>query len=231
MSEQQQPYDAREAWNALYDPDNDHAIWGADPAPFVVEDVAALWRGDGARRILVLPSGDGRNLLPLLPEFPGIVAADASRNALALMKTRCGNLGLTPPEMSVQNVYEPQFKAKSFDSVLCWDLISHIDRPREAIETLLDLVVDGGTLIANMFAEDDPSLRDDSMFEIGPNVLSNKEGINYWLYNQGSTDKLAESFDVAAVETKKIEWQEPPHPGYREYDHLHLGYVMILRKT
>lgn len=133
--------------------------------------------------------------------------------------------------MSVENVYEPSFGPGSFDSVLCWDLISHLDRPRKAIETLLNLVADGGTLITNMFADDDPSLRDDSMFEIEPNVLGNKEGINYWLYNQDKIDKLAESFDAASVETKKIEWQEPPHPGYREYDHLHLGYVMILRKT
>lgn len=228
---EQQPYDAREAWNALYDPEHDNAIWGADPAPFVVEDAAALWRSDGARRILALPSGDGRNLLPLLPEFPGIVAADASRNALSLVKTRCANAGLPAPEMSVEDVYAPSFPAKSFDSILCWDLLSHLDRPREAASSLLELLADGGTFIANVFAEDDPSLRDDSMIEIGPNVLTNKEGINYWLYNQNTTDKLAYSFAVASAETKKIEWQEPPHPGYREYDHLHLGYVMILRKT
>ena len=69
------------------------------------------------------------------------------------------------------------------------------------------------------------------MIEVGPNILTNKDGIYYWLYDSAATKELARSFDLNSVETRKIEWWEPPHPGYREYAHCHLGYVMILRKA
>jgi SAM-dependent methyltransferase len=225
------PYDGRKSWDALYDPDNDHALWGADPAPYVVNEVAALWRQDGARDILALPSGDGRNILPLLAEFPGILAADSSPNALELLAKRCAHQGLKAPRSSVQDVYAPTFGAASFDSILCWDVLSHLERPREAIASLFKLLKPGGSFIANVFAEDDPSLRDDSMHEISHNVLANKEGIVYWLYDANMTQTLASAQSDTSIETQKIEWREDPHPGYRDYEHTHLGYVMILRKT
>lgn len=228
---QPRAYDGRKAWDALYDPTNDHALWGADPAPYVVNEVAALWRQDGARDILALPSGDGRNILPLLHEFPGILAADSSPNALELFAKRCVHHGLSVPRTSVQDVYAPTLAAASFDSILCWDVLSHLERPREAIASLFSLLKPGGSFIANVFAEDDPSLRDDSMSEISPNVLANKEGIVYWLYDAGMTQDLATTQADASITTQKIEWREDPHPGYRDYEHTHLGYVMILRKT
>jgi SAM-dependent methyltransferase len=224
------PYDGRAAWDALYDPADERAIWGADPAPYVVDDAAALWRADGARRILALPSGDGRNILPLLAEFPGIVAADSSPNALQLLTKRTQAAGLSTPEMAVQDVYAPNYPAEAFDSVLCWDLLSHLERPEAALQALLGLVRRGGSLITNLFAADDPSLRDDSMVELAPNVLANAEGIVYWLYDADAARALAARTGGADAKVAKISWWEPPHPGYREYEHQHLGYALTVRR-
>lgn len=216
-------------WNDFYKPEDIEAIWGDLPAAFVIEEVAALWRADAVRDILVIPSGDGRNVLPLLTEFPDLLCTDTSEKALERLRRINARQGGPCAKTAICDVYEPQKLGQSFDSILCWDLLSHLDEPRGALEALLGCLRPGGSLIANFFADDDPSIIDESSEEIGPKRYRNQHGIYYQLYSSQDVTSMVKGLDVAQRDLRAIEWWEEPHPGYREYLHLHRGHVMILR--
>lgn len=220
--------DAIDIWNELYDPD-DAAIWGDDPAAFVTEDVAALWRRDAARDILVIPSGDGRNVRSLLEEFPGILCADTSQRALARLRRMMLQQGRAEPQTRICDVYAPDALGMSFDSILCWDLLSHLDSPRVAIAGLLRCLRPGGSLVVNFFADDDPSIIDDRSTKIGPKLYRNDHDICYQLYDETDARAVVEGLDPLDIDLRKISWWEDPHPGYRPYRHMHRGLAMILR--
>jgi SAM-dependent methyltransferase len=222
--------DTRREWDGMYDAEADTAIWGEDPAAYVVEDVAALWRRDGAKRILALPCGDGRNILPLVREFPGIVAADASRNALKILERRLARTGGPAIRTSVENLFGTSFADAEFDAVLTWDVLSHLTTPVGAVKEMLRVLAPGGTLVLNFFADDDENIRDDSMTEVGPNELVSKTGLYYRAYGRADVEELAAAVPSRECEIKKITWDEQPHQGYREYVHTHKGYVLTLRK-
>ena len=216
-------------WNDLYDPNDVEAIWGDVPAAFVTEEAAALWRADAARDILVVPSGDGRNVRPLLAEFPGLLCTDTSKQALERLRRIMARQGRPQPKTAISDVYKPKELGLDFDSILCWDLLSHLDEPRVALDALLGCLRPGGSLIANFFADDDPSIIDERSAEIGPKRYRNDHGICYQLYSAQDAASLAAGLDVAQRDLRAIEWREEPHPGYREYVHLHRGHAMILR--
>lgn len=222
--------DTRHEWDGMYDAEADAAIWGEDPAAYVVEDVAALWRRDGAKRILALPCGDGRNILPLVGEFPGIVAADASGNALKILERRLTRMGGPAIRTSVENLFGTRFADAEFDAVLTWDVLSHLTTPVDAVKEMLRVLAPGGTLVMNFFADDDENIRDDSMTEVGPNELVSRTGLYYRAYGHADVEELAAAVPSKEREIKKITWDEQPHQGYREYVHTHKGYVLTLRK-
>lgn len=226
--------DTRREWDGMYDTDADNAIWGEEAADYVVREVAGQWRRDGARRILVLPCGDGRNILPLVREFPGIVACDASPNALSILEKRLARL--TGPgegggiEARVENLFATGFADGEFDAVLTWDVISHVTEPVAAVREMLRVLKPGGRLVMNFFADDDENIRDDSMTEVGPNELVSKTGLYYRAYGKHDVEDLARAVAAVDAEIRKISWEEQPHEGYREYVHTHKGYVLTLRK-
>lgn len=221
--------DPRAIWNSLYDPGAQAAIWGEDAAEHVTGPVAELWAARGCRSILALPSGDGRNILPLARRFPGIVACDASANALSILETRLKALGLPPLARSVQDVYATTFPEASFDAVLTWDILSHLDRPEAALVEMRRVLRRGGLLTVNFFADDDENLWDATMRRLSEKEYTSKVGLYYRAYGREDVEALAQAAGGGmSARIEKIEWREGPHPGYREYDHTHKGWVLTL---
>lgn len=221
--------DTRAIWNDLYDPGADVAIWGEDAAAHVTGPVADLWARQGCRDILALPSGDGRNILPLARRFPGITACDASANALAILETRLKALGLPPLAHSVQDIFATTFPDASFDAVLTWDILSHLTDPKAALWEMLRVLRPGGVLTVNFFADDDENLWDDTMERISATEYTSKVGLYYRAYGHEDLETLVREIDVPMTRSiEKIEWREGPHPGYRECDHTHKGWVLTL---
>lgn len=219
------------AWDSLYQLDDDeNSIWGDDPAEYLVTKVVGLLRSERAQNILVAPSGDGRNILPIVSEIPGITAVDVSPSALEILKANCCKAGLPIPDTIMADVYDLPFASESFDAVLCWDLLSHLEKPLYALRELLRVLRSDGLVITNFFADDDPSIQDDGMQEVSSNVLMNDMGICYWLYNETSINQMAVALGLSKFDIEPIEWWEKPHIGYREYEHLHRGYVFKWKK-
>lgn len=218
-------------WSKLYDPDAEHAIWGTAPAEYVTTVVADRWRATGARDILVMPCGDGRNILPLAAEFTSIVASDAAPRAIETLHVNFARAGLTPPETIQGDLYDPPFEGRLFDAVLSWDVFSHLERPADALCALDKLLRPGAGCSINVYADDDPSIRGDHMREIDRDTLMSPEGICYWLYSIGRLASLIDTSKIGAASIETIDWWEEPHPGYREYRHRHRGHVLSWRKA
>lgn len=216
-------------WDRAYQLEHADVLWSEPPVPYVAGRAISLLRTDGARRVLDLPCGDGRNSVPLARAFPELVAADASPRALHILESRTRRCGLRNIETSREDVFRISFPDASFDGIVCWDLLGHLTRPRDALVELLRILRPGGRLVASTFALGD-STRGMEMRQIGPEEYIYDDRFYFKFRDEPETWQLVEDLPADVKEIVSASWMEPPHEGYRDYPHRHESWVMILQK-
>lgn len=215
---------AREAWSATYPDAGEPSIWAK--LPFVERTASLLAeRADGP--VLEVPCGGGRNTGALASRLPFLLAADCSREALGVAQStidreRIGNCGLVEAD-----IFELPFPDSSIHGVFCADLLGHLPQPQEALGELVRVTRPGARIVANFFAENDPTRMDESMVAVGEREYVYRD--IYFRFDR--LEDVGEIVDLPGLEVisiERLEWEEEPHPGYRDYEHEHRTILAIL---
>lgn len=202
-------------------------LWG-DPVPFVAEE-SQRWL-DPARPGLEVPCGDGRNTSVLARHFEALTAVDSSERALGQAIERGRSANLQNVRFLAGNIYELPFHDGEFGSVVCWDLLAHLEDAEGALKEVARVSEPNGSIIFNVYSRDDSTLGD-GMVELRPNEYVYDDTFYYHYYSRDEVEELISRVDsVAAVEIETSRWIEGPHRGYREYEHEHESWVAVLRK-
>jgi SAM-dependent methyltransferase len=214
----------RQAWAATYYHTRTHSIWAE--LPFVGDAVAALAQR-AAGPVLEIPCGGGRNTGKLAAGLPFLLAADISREALAVAQNAIDREFVSNCGLVEADVFDLPFPDRSMHGAFCADLLGHLRRPDAALAELVRVTRPGGRIVANFFAPDDPTRRADGAIAVGPREYMYR-GI-YFRYD--TIDDVTEIVDIAGTEivaVERVEWEEGPHNGYRDYPHEHRSILVVL---
>lgn len=214
-------------WDNLYQDSEVQTLWGEMPAAYVVEKVVPLLRSHGSSDLLIVPCGEGRHLNVLRQLGRRIVAGDASRTVVEQLQRSTTMARYGDVSIVTSNIYDLQFPDNTFDAVLCWDLLSHLESPLLALENLSRILRGGGLAICNFYSVEDP---DATQSKAKDYKRVSDQGLLYRYYSESSAVELfsKESWSVSVVET--IRWWEDPHPGYRNERHMHCAVACIAEK-
>lgn len=213
-------------WDQSYVLRETKTLWGEPPVPYVLES-AKQWFDPG-RPAMEIPCGDGRNTVPLARHFQRLDAVDSSARALALARERIEAEELANVDFRTENIFDLSVPDRSFASVVCWDLLGHLKNPEEALRSLKRVCEQGAVIVANLFSLGDTT-RGDAMTEIAPNQFIYDERFYFHYYSEQEATELLGAVD--GVEVRALEltrWTEPPHEGYREYEHDHESWAMVI---
>lgn len=222
----------KESWEERYHLKEATVLWSQPAVPFVENEVVARFREAGVREVLDVPCGDGRNTVPLARAAERVRAADSSTSALAIAEARLRAQGLDNVEFATTDVFATGWADGSFDGIVCWDLLGHLTRPAQAIGELLRVLRPGGLLVGSVFATGD-STRGLEMRHLGPGdeEFIYRDTFYFKFYDRAASEALAAQVAGAElVDLSLTRWMEPPHEGYREYEHEHESWVLTFRK-
>jgi ubiquinone/menaquinone biosynthesis C-methylase UbiE len=216
-------------WDESYKLSASKNLWGDPPVPFVVT-ATDLFGSTPSAVVLDIPCGDGRNLPPLMDAIGFVVGVDSSPNALAIAQRLTAATGARNVMLMHGDVFATTFVDNTFDGVFCCDLLGHLTEPARAIKELIRICKPGGTVIGTIF-----SLGDSTR---GPNMvkLSNNEEyifddrFYFKFYDHDLVVELLASIGVEATSLELVRWMEPPHEGYREYEHQHESWLFTITK-
>jgi SAM-dependent methyltransferase len=221
------------SWEARYHLERSTVLWSHPPVPFVETEVVRRIRENGLQTVLDVPCGDGRNTIPLAHAASYVVAADSSPSALTLAAARVREHGLRNVTFAEVDVFATAWPDARFDAILCWDLLGHLIRPTEAIGELLRILRPGGVLVGSVFATGD-STRGLEMRHIGPGSeeFIYRETFYFKFYDRVDALDLARQVPgCELLDLSLARWTEPPHEGYREYEHEHESWAFTFRRT
>jgi SAM-dependent methyltransferase len=218
-------------WNDSYRLTKDPNLWGDPPVPFTAYANELFCQND-AHFVLDLPCGDGRNLPPLAAGAPTVVGADSSRNAINVARGRVERAGIRNVILMESDIFATGFANDMFDGVFCCDVLGHLTKPMAAIRELLRACRPSRFVVANIFAVGD-STRGQNMVQINPEEEYIFDDRFYFkFYEKSHVEALlagvANDAEVHSIEL--VRWTEPPHEGYREYEHEHESWLFAIRK-
>jgi ubiquinone/menaquinone biosynthesis C-methylase UbiE len=182
--------------------------------------------------VLDLPCGDGRNLPPLANSFPAVVGADSSANALQLCAKRMARAGLGNTVLLEADIFATRFVSDAFDGVFCCEVLGHLQEPVNALRELIRICRPGRHVVANVFALEDSIRTDSKIAKINDGDYLFDDRIFFHFYDENEARELCGKVaDIAEpLPVKFIRWTDPPHAGYRNYDHEHSSWLLVLRK-
>ncbi len=219
-------------WDAAYDPSQLKGanLWGDPPVPYA-ETAAALFAEHSAAMILDLPCGDGRNLSPLAKSAPIVVAADSSVNAMAIARDVATQAGIADKTVFVKNdIFATTFLDDALDGIFCWDMLGHLTNPQDALRELHRICKPGGHIVVNMWTMGDCQPYDPNIRKIAPMEYVDHFGWYIKFYDQDALEALLRSVDMTPTSIELRRWSEPPHVGYRDYEHEHECLIATIRK-
>lgn len=221
-------------WNDAYDTtavQGSGNLWGDPPVPHAAI-AAELFAANKAAVILDLPCGDGRNLPALAPGAPILLAGDTSRNAMVIAERVTEKADIRDKVVFLEvDAFATGLLDNSVDGVFCWDLLGHLTEPEHALRELNRIVRPGGHIVANMWTMNDCQVSDPNIKEI-----ADKEYIDHFdfycrFYDRADLDALLRSVDMPAGSVEVSRWWEPPHAGYRDYEHEHESLIFTIQKN
>lgn len=226
--------DAIPLWNNAYDASvlgDQGNLWGDPPVPFAAT-AARMFADASAAVVLDLPCGDGRNLPPLANGAPVLLAGDTSLNAMAIAEKVADRAGIRRNVVFVRtDAFDTGLLESSIDGIFCWDLLGHLTNPEDAIRELYRITRPGGTIVANMWTMNDCQVSDPLIKEIAPKEYIDHFDFYCRFYNRDDLDALLDSVGLAAGSVEVSRWWEPPHAGYRDYEHEHESLIFTIRKS
>jgi ubiquinone/menaquinone biosynthesis C-methylase UbiE len=213
--------------NAVADTGN---LWGDPPVPHA-EVAARLFAASNAAVILDLPCGDGRNLPPLAVGAPILLAGDTSRNAMGIAEKVAERAGIRDKTVFIEvDAFATGLLDNSVDGIFCWDLLGHLTEPEDALLELQRILRPGGHLVANMWTMNDCQVSDPNIKEIAPKEYIDHFDFYCRFYDHEDLETLLTKVGMPAQSVEVSSWWEPPHAGYRDYEHQHESLIFTIRK-
>jgi ubiquinone/menaquinone biosynthesis C-methylase UbiE len=216
--------DSVEPWNATFRDARRPSIWAELP---FVERALPFLAGRAEGPVLEIPCGGGRNTGALAAGVPFLLAADRSRAALAVAQAMIDRERLTNCGLLEADINRLPFPDHSIDGVFCADLLGHLPEPADALGELVRVSRPGSRIVANFFAEDDPSRFDPKMVAIGDREYLYR-GIYFRFDSEDHVRQLIEPTGTEILSIDRLTWREDPHEGYRDYPHEHRSVLTIL---
>jgi ubiquinone/menaquinone biosynthesis C-methylase UbiE len=221
-------------WNDAYDSSRlqgESNLWGDPPVPYA-ETAAQLFSRNSAAVVLDLPCGDGRNLPPLANGAPILLGGDTSSNAMAIAERVAEKAGIRHKVVFVEvDAFATGLLDNSVDGIFCWDLLGHLTNPEDALRELNRITRPGGHIVANMWTMNDCQVTDPNIKEIAPKEYVDHFDFYCRFYDRHDLDALLTSVGMAADSVEVASWWEPPHAGYRDYEHEHESLIFTIEKT
>jgi ubiquinone/menaquinone biosynthesis C-methylase UbiE len=220
-------------WDGAYDSTRQSGqknLWGDPPVPYAAV-AADLFAAHSARVIMDLPCGDGRNLPPLSAGAPILIGADTSINAMAIAEDVAIKSGIRDKVVFLTvDAFSTGMLDNSVDGIFCWDLLGHLTNPEDALRELFRITSPGGHIVANMWTMNDCQVSDPLIKEIAPKEYIDHFDFYCRFYDRSDLDALLEAVDMPAELVEVQSWWEPPHVGYRDYEHEHESLIFTIRK-
>lgn len=215
-------------------------LWPRDPTLRWLDP--DLWLREGIRIVLDAGCGDGKNMVALIEEgfFP--IGSDASPTALAnatsylLERGLAGRFALLAPG----SIEALPLAEGTLAAAVAIDVLGHSQHPEELLRGLARVLRPGGYLYASIFHPDDGC-------RTGPRMRPGERAGEYWytpsgsivdsaqeyyfrFYSEEAVRELVSRSPFALVSLESHTWPEPPHSSYRDEEHVHTSWFMLLEK-
>ena len=219
------PEEYQEGWRKAYERESG-PVWQEDPIPIVYPAISSLL-ARGKEHVLEPGCGDGRNTHSLVQAGLSVVGMDLSSLALQRVADRAITSWDRMPTLvkgDIERLPEP-FPERIFDAVLCFDVFGQLAQVDQAIDGLRSVLAPDGMFVANLYTPEDVA------FGEGEQVGSRSflyDGTLFRFFDRDDVDGLFEGFTVEKVD--HMRWDDPPHPGYREYPHTHDNLIVWARR-
>jgi ubiquinone/menaquinone biosynthesis C-methylase UbiE/MoaA/NifB/PqqE/SkfB family radical SAM enzyme len=129
---------------------------------------------------------------PLITHYPNAVAIDINEDKLQFIKSKIPTL-----QTYKMSADELQFKDKSFDNVMCIEVLEHINNAEKAISEIARVLKHGGTAI---IATPDYSRRHWYLFEL----FTAYKGEHISKHTRKSINKMCEKYGLIPVKEKYV---------------------------
>lgn len=211
-------------WLRAYEGRKDGYLWKEDPIEFLPR-YAEQFREEGIQTILDAGCGDGRNTAFLLQKDFYVIGMDISQVAITRALQLVRHRGLNRAcfvEADIELLPYP-FPENLFDALVCLDTFGQILDVSSLVLGFQRVVRRGGLILVNIYNLDDVSFGEGE--RLGDRTFLYKNTL-YRFFNESDIELLFAGFDL--LELKRLRWEDPPHPGYRDYRHEHDSYVVLL---
>jgi SAM-dependent methyltransferase len=212
-------------WETYYRAHQDERAWGGVPDGFLMEHIEALLPA-GAKSVIDVAAGDGRNSEPFLSRGMQVVATDLSTAALETFGRRCRTLEIGNPVLLEGDFLSLGLMPGQFDAAVCFNSIPHFEAPDRAIAKIVTLLRVGGRAAFNAFTPGDVAFGQG--FKVGTNRYTYLDTLFTFLTEGEVTAILPASVTVLHSETRR--WEEPDHGTYRRGTHTHEACFFIIEK-
>lgn len=216
-------------WGKKHYKIGDISQYHLDPAPFVADAVPFLIAND-VRTVLDAGCGQGRNSLHLQKQGLKVTPVDASKEACKLTQQLFTTNGLdtTPINEELQNISASV--KEQIDAIICVTVLTHILDPEVVLREFHRILKPNGLLIADFATTEDSTYPTISKTgtPLGTNVFLEEGTIVKYFEDPKDVEALFHRFKV--LSTQEITFEEPPHPGSRQYTHSHTSFVVTAQK-
>jgi ubiquinone/menaquinone biosynthesis C-methylase UbiE len=158
-----------------------------------------------------------------------VVGVDSSPNALAIARRLLKAEHTSNVLLMEGDIFATTFVDDTFDGVFCCDILGHLTRPVEAIRELIRVCRPGGTVVGTVFSLGD-STRGLNMVAVGDEEYIFDERFYFKFHDRTSVVTLLAAVGVEPDSLELVRWVEPPHEGYREYEHEHESWLFTITK-
>lgn len=227
------------SWESAYRTADGRSLWPGGPMPPVAEFLLSLQKSPTGH-ILDAGCGDGRHIIEMARQgFPSIVGADGSATALTTCRARFESLSLSTSVLHLIhcNLENITFQDAYFDAVICTDALVHntMEESVRILRELARLVRPGGSLLFNLCTDKEPVRELPGMRPAGPFTAwyEAKPGTAryyYEFYDLARANELVQRLgvDIRNTDIRGSRWWDQPHVGFREYEHEHDGWFIVL---
>lgn len=214
-------------WINAYKNNPEADLWNMKPIKFL-PDYISIFQENNVKRILDACCGDGRNSMYLLNNGFDVMGFDLSPEAAERANYHARESGFNNGfflQADIENLPQP-FVGDMFDTLVCLDAVGQFMYIDKAMERFKIIVKAGGYLLINYYTQNDASYGEGRKID-DKTFLYNDTLFRY--FNEEDVKKYSSGFEI--LDLKICRWDDPPHPGYRDYPHTHESIVVLLEKN